>query len=310
MRPTVSTLPEDPYPTRGAHEKIRPRRDPVVYGGGAGTGPRSLTPDQVASFEKDGFVVIPDAFSSREVRAMRAEFERLARDDSLRGREEFIMEPDSDALRTLFNPHQFSDLFDRASRDRRFLDPVTQLLGDRVYILHGRINVKPALSGKAFPWHSDFETWHAEDGLPRMRVLSGWVMLTDNTPFNGPLFVVRGSHRTFISCHGRTPKNNHLRSLRKQEYGVPSSGALRHLNTTDKLAAALGKAGTLVFHDGNLLHASPDNIAPEPRTNMFFVYNAVSNKPAPAPFAAPNFRPGMLSSPDHTPIEPVDDAFA
>ena len=47
-----------------------------------------------------------------------------------------------------------------------------QILGSQVYIHQSRVNLKPGFKGKEFYWHSDFETWHIEDGMPRMRALS------------------------------------------------------------------------------------------------------------------------------------------
>ncbi len=44
------------------------------------------------------------------------------------------------------------------------------------------------------------------------------------------------------------------------------------------IAMPIGPAGAVVVFDCNILHGSNSNIAPFPRANAFFVYNAVSNK--------------------------------
>jgi hypothetical protein len=44
--------------------------------------------------------------------------------------------------------------------------PARQLLGSDVYVHQSRVNFKPGFNGQDFYWHSDFETWHAEDGMP------------------------------------------------------------------------------------------------------------------------------------------------
>lgn len=301
---------QDLYPTRGSEECIIERVDPLVFGDGESEAPHAASPEQLADYAEKGFLVVPGAFSEAEVAAMLDECARLAEAPELRGRDELIREPDSDTLRSVFNPHRFGSLFDRVSRDRRILDKVVQILGDEVYIHHARINIKRALDGKSFPWHSDFETWHAEDGLPRMRVLSGWIMLTENTPFNGPLFLIPGSHKRYVCCRGATPDAHHEQSLRRQEYGVPNVDALRRLADKGGMTAVYGKPGTLVLNEGNIMHGSPDNITPWPRTNLFFVYNSVHNKPAEKPFAASRFRPEFLASRDFTPLRPADGAVA
>jgi len=294
----------DPYPTRGEAEEMIPRADPVVYGNGKAPGDHGLSREQLASYEEQGFILLPGVFNIDEVAELCRETERLKVDPSLTGRDELVLEPDSHRARSIFSVHRFSPVFDRLSRDPRILDKVRQILGSDVYIHHSRINIKRPLNGKSFPWHSDFETWHAEDGMPCMRALSAWVMLTPNTEFNGPLYLVPGSHRHFVACRGYTPDNHHEQSLRKQEYGVPSIDALRQLVDAGGLAGAYGKAGTLVLHESNIMHGSPDNITPDARTNVFFVYNSVKNLPAERPFAAPRFRPDFLGGRDFRALTP------
>jgi ectoine hydroxylase len=301
---------DDLYPTRGTEEHIYERVDQVVYGGGTPRGAHSLTQEQLDFYEENGFIVIPDVFSRKEVEVFVAELDGLAASDALQGKPELILEPDSDRPRSIFSPHRFSDLFHRLSRDRRILNKVTQILDSDVYVHHARVNIKGALNGRSFPWHSDFETWHAEDGLPRCRILSAWVMLSANTEFNGPLYLIPGSHRFFVSCSGATPDNHHQASLRKQEYGVPSLDALKKLVDVGGLAAACGEPGTLILHEGNTMHGSPDNISPRARTNLFFVYNSVLNTPGERPFAAARFRPEFLGGRDFTPLQPIANDFA
>jgi ectoine hydroxylase len=301
---------EDLYPTRGTQEHIYERVDQVVYGGGTPRGEHSLTAEQLGFYEENGFLVIPEVFSREEVEVFLGELQGLAASQTLQGKPELILEPDSDRPRSVFSPQRFSEIFDRLSRDCRILDKVNQILDSDVYIHHARVNIKGALNGRSFPWHSDFETWHAEDGLPRCRVLSAWVMLSENNEFNGPLYLMPGSHRFFVSCSGATPGNHHEASLRKQEYGVPSLDALQRLTSACGLAAARGVPGTLILHEGNTMHGSPDNISPAARTNLFFVYNSVLNTPAKRPFAAAKFRPEFLGSRDFAPLQPIVNDFA
>lgn len=299
----------DLYPTRGKSERILERPDLVVHGDGRKESPFGLTAREVESYEKGGFLIFPDFFSPQETALFLQEFRRMGESPELQEREELIREPDSNVVRSIFNPHNYSELFDRLSRDRRILDKVSQLLGSQAYIHHGRINIKPAYSGKSFAWHSDFETWHAEDGIPNCRMVTGWVMLTANNEFNGPLYLVPGSHRRFISCAGRTPEDHHKVSLRNQSYGVPSADAVRKLVDEGGVVGVYGAPGTLVFHEGNLLHGSPDNISPWARTNLMIVYNSIENRPLDKPFGARKVRPEYLRNTDFTALKPVENSF-
>lgn len=292
---------KDLYPSRGNKEKIINRVDNVVYSKDK-IGNQSLNEKELEAYEKDGFIIIPEVFSSKEIKKLSQELKTLEQNEKYRSKEEFISEPDSNKIRTIFNQHLFSKIYKKLSKDPRILNKVMQILGSDVYIHHGRINVKRAYRGKSFPWHSDFETWHSEDGLPNCRCLSAWIMLTDNTQFNGPLYLIKESHKKFVSCEGITPKDNYKKSLKKQEYGVPSIDAIKKLSKNDKLVSAIGKAGTLVLHDGNILHGSSDNISPDDRTNIFFVYNSTLNTPV-KPFASKSPRASFLSLQDFKPLK-------
>src|SRR5690606_27678387 len=149
--------------------------------------------------ERNGYILLKNFFSSQETQALLHEVERLVRDPAIRRREEAITEKGSDAVRSVFMVHKLSKLLGRLSQDMRLVNIAKQILGSDVYIHQSRANMKPGFNGKEFYWHSDFETWHIEDGMPAMRALSCSVLLTDNNPTNGPLMVVPGSHRQFVS---------------------------------------------------------------------------------------------------------------
>src|SRR5690606_41784674 len=102
-------------------------------------------------------------------------------------RDTLILEPDSEELRSIFAIHAQSLLFARLAADERLAGIARYLLGDEVYIHQSRLNYKPGFFGKEFYWHSDFETWHVEDGMPRMRWLSTPISLKQNTGDSAPV---------------------------------------------------------------------------------------------------------------------------
>lgn len=67
-----------------------------------------------------------------------------------------------------------------------------------MYVHQSRINFTSGFGGAEFDRHSDFETWHARDGMPRPRAVGISLVLTENYAFNGPLMVMPGSHETFV----------------------------------------------------------------------------------------------------------------
>lgn len=295
----------DIYPSRSDRgSAIIARQDPVVYGNGQYAD--ALAAEQVDSYDKNGFLVLEDVFSAEETAALMDEVIRLSTDSEIASLKEAVTEPGSNAVRSVFRVHELSDRIDALTRDPRLLDVARQILGSEVYIHQSRVNLKPGFKGKEFYWHSDFETWHVEDGMPAMRALSCSVMLTDNNECNGPLMLVPGSHMQFISCEGETPDEHYKKSLKKQEYGVPDPISLKLLVDQGGIEAVTAKAGSVVFFDCNTMHGSASNISPWPRANVFMVYNSVENTlEAPKYGLAP--RPEHIATRDNfNPLMPLD----
>ena len=291
----------DEYPSRtGNDAKIIERRDPVVYSSANDRAP--LTSAQVESYAEQGFIVLRDLFDEGELSAMIEELDRLRFKKEMKDQESVILEPSDNAVRSIFAVHRVSPLFARLAQNARLVDIARFILDDEVYLHQTRVNYKPGLHGKEFFWHSDFETWHAEDGMPRMRALSVSISLTDTDEHNGPLMLIPGSHRQFVSCSGRTPDEHYRHSLRKQEHGVPGPDNLAQLVSDGGIESIRGPAGTVVFFDCNLMHGSNSNITPRPRSNVFLVYNSISNAVR-GPFAAPKPRPEFLG--ERTALEAI-----
>jgi ectoine hydroxylase len=294
----------DIYPTRHASEAdLLPRHDPVAHAPWAPGAP--LGAEQIERFERDGFLVLEDVLDEREVEVLQDELGRLLGDPRSLQQETVVTEPgNDDEIRSIFAVHEQSRLLARLAADERLAGVASYLLDDEVYIHQSRLNFKPGFKGKEFYWHSDFETWHAEDGMPRMRALSMSILLAENTTNNGPLMLIPGSHRVYVSCVGKTPRDHYLHSLKKQEYGVPDEQSLAELAYEHGIVAPTGKPGTVILFDCNTMHGSNGNITPFPRANVFLVYNAVSNRLV-APFAAPEPRPAFIGARDAPPLRPV-----
>ena len=289
----MQQLNDDIYTTRQARKpETIARRDRVVHADAGRTPP--IDPKLIEDFKRDGFIVLEDVFTPEEVERMRGTANEM-RDypDSLAD-ETVVSERNGGAVRSVFAIHRQTSDFDIVARDARLADLARYILGDDVYVHQSRLNYKPAFKGKEFYWHSDFETWHAEDGMPAMRALSMSVMLTDNHPQAGPVMFVPGSHETFISCVGETPEDNYKASLKKQETGIPDAKIIEELVDEGGIVAPAPKAGSVVIFDCNTLHASNGNITPFERMNAFFVFNAWSNR-LEEPFAAPSARPEHIA---------------
>ncbi|MCU6708130.1 ectoine hydroxylase [Paenibacillus sp. J5C_2022] len=296
MDQTVVKTKEDAYPSRIAEQpELLERKDPVVHS--EWSQGAALTKEQSDFYDKNGYLFLEGFFSQEEIEAWRQELARLQ--DAYRDQEaaHVIREPGGNEVRSIFAVHENNDIFKQLAAHPKLVAMMEYLLGSETYIHQSRINFKPGFNGKEFYWHSDFETWHVEDGMPRMRALSCSIALSDNHPFNGPLMVIPGSHKKFVACVGQTPENHFKDSLRKQEYGVPDHDSLTKMAEEGGIDTPVGKAGSILLFDCNVMHGSNSNISPLPRSNVFMVFNSVENK-LQEPFSGQKPRPDYIASRD------------
>jgi ectoine hydroxylase len=290
----------DLYPTRNTVDTaIVARHDPVVWAADRADCP--LDRHAVESFDADGFLAVDTLLDADVVADLQHELDDLLTSPALHDDERCVLEPDSREIRSIFEVHAINAAFTALVADSRLVGPARQLLGSDVYVHQSRVNFKPGFSGQGFYWHSDFETWHAEDGMPAPRAVSVSIALTENRDCNGSLMIIPGSHRWFVSCAGETPPDHYRSSLRRQEVGTPDKTSLTRLAAERGIHQFTGPAGSAVFFDSNAMHGSNSNITPYPRSNVFIVYNSVENTLV-EPFGARARRPTFIASRRFDPI--------
>jgi ectoine hydroxylase len=277
----ATTRTVDPYPTRIADTpELIDRTEPTVWTTGM-AGP--IDPATLAGHDSRGFSVHHDLLSPAEVDAYREELRALAADADLRSDERTVHS--DDGLSTIFEAHRVSELIGELAGDPRVLDRARQVLGSDVYLHQSRVNYLPGFHGKGAYWHADFETWHAEDGMPAPRAVSMSIALTQHYPADGGRLLMPGSHRTFVPCEVDQPSREHLTSL-AAAYGIQQCTAA---------------PGSVLMFDANLMHGSSENITPFERADIILVFNSVDNTLL-APFAGTAPRPGHIANREFEPL--------
>ncbi|QQZ12976.1 MULTISPECIES: ectoine hydroxylase [Rhodococcus] len=302
----MRTAVADNYPTRDRNEcTMTVRQDPVTWSdqkrGDSRSGP--LTANQIAVYDKRGYHSAESIIPPRDVFNLVDEMTRLAETDTLRGDDRVVRENGDGAVRSVFDVHRLSDVVDEIIRRPEVVGIARQILGSDVYVHQSRLNFKPGFSGGPFYWHSDFETWHAEDGMPTPRAASISIALTENYGHNGGLMIMPGSHRAFVSCAGETPEDYYKESLVSYvpPTGSPDQPTLTRMANEYGIDMMTGPAGSATVFDSNCMHGSNGNITPFARSNLFIVFNSVENTLT-DPFSAPAPRPDYLGSRDFTPL--------
>lgn len=262
---------KDLYPTRKSQTgSFMNRVDPISF-------------TQFPYYEERGYIVLRSFFSHIDLA-------HLADADGL-----VTMEPGQSIVRSRTGVHLDRNVAKIASH-RALISQVENILGEGIYIHQSRINYKAAISGSGWSWHSDFETWHAQDGMPRMRCLTAMIPLTENTNVNGSLMVIPGSHKYFYSCK-KEREFSAEENFADQKEGVPPNEAIAEFYKICGYGAEMitCNPGDLVLFDCNLIHVSTPNLSPDPRTNLFIVYNSLENMLV-TPFSATTARPEEMGA--------------
>jgi ectoine hydroxylase len=265
-----------------------------------------LTKEQLEFYESKGYLFIADAFPQLEIDALKAEVPEALAENSIRR----VVEKDGSMVRSVYGTHLHNDTFNILSRHPRIVLPAMSVLESDVYVYQFKINAKSSFGGDLWEWHQDFIFWQREDGMPAPRVLNAVIFLDEVNEFNGPLYLIPGSHAEgVIDClvddkpleptYESSPGwiNNLTANLK---YALTKEVVAR-LVSKYGLVAPKGPAGSILFFHSNLVHASTNNISPFDRTTVIISFNSVENLPV---STAPP-RPEFIVSRDSKPIIPV-----
>lgn len=231
----------------------------------------TLSADQRRTYERDGYVVLPDVFGQTELATMRAEADRLADWQvnaslalgRLSPRCDIRTGTDGPVLLKLQPLSDVSDVFASVAADDRLLDPMRALLGCEPLLLEEKLNGKETLRPvaaslplrdwePAFPFHTDLH-YFVLDGYPE-KSLSSAVALDDCTSDSGPLRFVPGSH---------------LRKdwpIQTEWPPILAEGACRDEDAVPLICPA----GTVVIFHSRIVHASSPNRSGRPRRLLIY----------------------------------------
>jgi ectoine hydroxylase len=231
-----------------------------------------LTPEQVAQFERDGYLFFPGLFTADETRTLTDAVPALyARREAFN-----VREKGSDAVRTSFAAHLVSEPFARLARHPRMVEPVMQLLGEAVYMHQFKVNGKMAFEGDVWQWHQDYGTWLNDDLMPTERAMNVAIFLDEVNAFNGPLMFIPGSHRKGVlgASHDVRTTSYPLWTL---DHDTVAQLVARAGGKQGGIVSPLGPAGSMIVFHSCLVHASSSNLSPWNRVSVYLSLCALSN---------------------------------
>ena len=249
-----------------------------------------LSAQQLAEFDKAGFLFFPNAFSVAETSLLKQAAEAVYQEQ----REE-VWRESSGVARTAFAAHLYNDTFRRLGAHPRLINPVKQLLGGDIYMHQYKVNAKAAFDGDVWQWHQDYGTWARDDLMPEPRAMNIAVFVDDVTPANGPLIFIPGSHKNGVveAGHDLETTSYPLWTLDREK--------VTELYQQGGCEAPIGDAGSMLLFSSLLVHASPPNISPMDRTIVYLSLCHVDNH------IRQFKRPEWVAHRDFTPIQALPD---
>ncbi len=256
-----------------------------------------LSQDQLDAFDRDGYLFFPGLFEPDEVTTLTDAVPSLyARREAFN-----VREKGSDAVRTNFAAHLYSEPFARLARHPRMVQPVQQLFDDEPLYMHQfKVNGKMAFEGDVWQWHQDYGTWKNDDWMPTERAMNVAIFLDDVNEFNGPLMFIPGSHKKGVidAKHDLTTTSYPLWTVDNE---LIAALVERAGGKQDGIVSPKGPAGSMILFHSCLVHASTSNLSPWNRVSVYLSLCAVSNH-------IRRFkRPGYIAHRDFTPIACLPD---
>ncbi len=159
-----------------------------------------LDSQDVAFFEDNGFLHIPEVFTPEETQELSDELDRLVAEWALTSPgwegnwRNIYMDPEvakQSKLTAMHDLQFYSETWFRGITNPRLVDAASALIGPNVELHHSTLHIKPPQSGHPFPMHQDSPFYpHRAKGF--VDVL---VHLDDTNEENGEIRFLAGSHK-------------------------------------------------------------------------------------------------------------------
>lgn len=226
---------------------------------------REITDEDVANYNRDGYLFIRNMFDAEEVALLKEAVETdpanqensMSMADGTGGR----------SILTLWNDAG-DDTYGMFARGRRWTNAVAKLIKSEPYHLHTKLMLKEPHTGGRWEWHQDFGYWHQLGVLKPDVMLSSILAIDTADQSNGCLQVLRSSHTLGRLGHG----------VSGEQAGADPAFVEQALAKFELVHCKMGAGDVLLTHS-NLLHASASNSSDRWRRFMIVAYNGEDNEP-------------------------------
>jgi ectoine hydroxylase len=230
--------------------------------GGMLVTPYSLTADQLAQYQSQGFVIVPGLFTPAEVTLLH----QVARADRALAKAGSMADSKGGASKIWITTDLKEDVYSAFTHNHRVVNPVRQIFTDEPLFYHHKMMLKEPRTGGAWEWHQDYGYWY-NDGFIFPNMASCMIAVDGADRENGCLQVLAGSHHMGRIQHGKVGNQVGADVERVAE-------AAKRL----ELVYCEMAPGTALFFHCNLLHRSDQNLSERSRWSLICCYTAAQNR--------------------------------
>lgn len=217
-----------------------------------------LTPEQIDSFKRDGFLVVRRLFDAAEMRDIDAWTDTVLGWREEPGRhmvyyENSLTDKEKKVVSRIENFCPYHDSFDKLMNDSAMFGMVSQLLGEKAVLFKEKINFKMP-GGDGFKPHQDAQAgWNVYTDFH----ITALVSIDPATEKNGCLEMVKGFHD---------------KGLVGDEWAPLDDNAMAGMD----FVSCPTEPGDVVFFDSYAPHQSAPNFTDKPRRVLYITYNRAS----------------------------------
>jgi len=225
----------------------------------------SLTPQQIESFHKDGYVIVKNFLEAKAVEKL---YGTAIADNAMENNAINVTDQTgkNSKLSLWFTPG--NDVFGYLTRSERLVNSVAALLDSDAPVCHyhSKLMQKEPKVGGAWEWHQDYGYWYKNQFMFPDQLISVMVALTPANKQNGCLQVIKGSHKLGRINHG----------FAGEQVGADMVMVNNALKSMELVYVEIEPGDALFFHS-NILHRSEANLSDHPRWSIISCYASQSN---------------------------------
>ena len=225
----------------------------------------TLTPQQIASFHKDGYVIVKNFLAPKAVEKL---YSTAIGDNAMENNAINVTDQNgkNSKLSLWFTPG--NDVFGYLTRSERIVNSIAALLDSDAPVchFHSKLMQKEPKVGGAWEWHQDYGYWYKNQFMFPDQLISVMVALTPANKQNGCLQVIKGSHKLGRINHG----------FAGEQVGADMVMVNNALKTMDLVYVEIEPGDALFFHS-NILHRFEANLSDHPRWSIISCYASQSN---------------------------------